>query len=502
MLMLTWRYCFIAFFKLSITDPNNIFCAFNQEIMVAIRAKFDRLKEEVNSDLGIFAGDLVGILEKSSETHSEWKESLEDLLVIASKCAKMSPNEFWVKCEAIVQKLDDRRQELPMGTLKQAHTRLLFILTRCTRLVQFQKETGFEDEHILGLHKLSDLGVYPEKVLEASQHDFSGPLSVKEEDNKQMKNSIIDKQGSLTVRKDQVNKNFSDADGLDINTTRSAASSTSSYRMSSWKKLPSAAEKNRRGSDVVETTSKDKSCHLQEKTELRNDGDFIHVNLDTQACLPSEASTGGRRASWGLTCENLMICRICEVEIPTVHVEEHSRICTIADRCDLKGLNVNERLERVAETLEKILESWTPRSTPRSTGSPRGSLEVARRGTQGMHEELAEFLTRNDNLSQRHSEDMPDCTADSVNASIMQNLNAFRELPCKAHSFMASDPARRTSSGGSLTPRSPLTAPWVNQIEMLLHEGKTISELENSQQVTDIKIIPIFLRIHQNDSFF
>lgn len=33
--------------------------------MIMIRAKFDRLKEEVNSDLGIFAGDLVGILEKS-----------------------------------------------------------------------------------------------------------------------------------------------------------------------------------------------------------------------------------------------------------------------------------------------------------------------------------------------------------------------------------------------------------------------------------------------------
>ncbi|KAK4752883.1 hypothetical protein SAY87_021681 [Trapa incisa] len=456
-----------------------------EEIMVAIRTKFDRLKEEVNSDLGIFAGDLVGILEKSSDTHPEWKESLEDLLVIASKCAKMSPNEFWVKCEAIVQNLDDRRQELPMGTLKQAHTRLLFILTRCTRLVQFQKETGFEDDHILGLHKLSDLGVYPEKVLEASQHDFSGPLNVKEQGNKQIVKPIPEEQDSLTVRKDQVNTNLSgDADGLDTNTARSAASSTGSYRMSSWKKLPSAAEKNRKGTDVVETPPNVKSCLLQAKSESRNDGDFIHVNLDAQTCLAdgSETSAGGRRVSWGLTCENLMICRICEVEIPTVHVEEHSKICTIADRCDLKGLNVNERLERVAETLEKILESWTPRCT----GSPRGSLEVARRGNQGLHEELEEFLPRNDNLSWQNSEDVLDCSADSVNASIMQNLNTLCEFPCEAHSFRASDSARRTSSGGSLTPRSPLTAPWVNQIEFLLHEGKTISELENSEQISKL----------------
>ncbi|KAI4330850.1 hypothetical protein MLD38_029095 [Melastoma candidum] len=92
------------------------------EIMVAVRTKFDKLKEEVDSDLGIFAGDLVSILEKYPESNSEWKESLEDLLIVASKCAKMSPDEFWVKCESIVQNLDDRRQELPMGILKQVHT--------------------------------------------------------------------------------------------------------------------------------------------------------------------------------------------------------------------------------------------------------------------------------------------------------------------------------------------------------------------------------------------
>ena len=51
--------------------------------MVANRTKFIRLKEEVDSDLGIFAGDLVGILEKTLDTHLEWRESLEALLVVA-----------------------------------------------------------------------------------------------------------------------------------------------------------------------------------------------------------------------------------------------------------------------------------------------------------------------------------------------------------------------------------------------------------------------------------
>ena len=52
---------------------------------------------------------------------------------------------------------------------KQAHTRVLFILTRCTRLLQFRKEAGGgfrygdddDKQHVLGLHQLSDLGLYP-----------------------------------------------------------------------------------------------------------------------------------------------------------------------------------------------------------------------------------------------------------------------------------------------------------------------------------------------------
>ncbi|KAK8944756.1 hypothetical protein KSP39_PZI007572 [Platanthera zijinensis] len=50
-------------------------------------------------ELGDFAGDLVGILEKASVERPEWMEPLEDLLIIYQKCAKISADEFWVKCE-------------------------------------------------------------------------------------------------------------------------------------------------------------------------------------------------------------------------------------------------------------------------------------------------------------------------------------------------------------------------------------------------------------------
>ncbi|KAI3704917.1 hypothetical protein L1987_75146 [Smallanthus sonchifolius] len=254
-----------------------------EEIMVMLRGKFEKLKEEVNFDLGIFAGDLVGIFEETSESHPEWKEMLEDLLVMASKCAKMTSSEFWSKCESIVQTLDDHRQDLPMGIPKQVHTRLLFILTRCTRIVQFHNECGHEDSHhILGLHQLSDLGVYTENVKEFTYQSSLGKSEVPEA------------------------KATHEHEG-DQETAKRVASSTG-RKMSSWKKLPSPSERSFKDHNALDIPPKDLPDNLKLKNEQHH-----------------------------ATYESSLICRICEVEIPTVHVEQHSRICTLADRCDLKG---------------------------------------------------------------------------------------------------------------------------------------------------------------------
>ncbi|XP_057475698.1 probable serine/threonine protein kinase IRE isoform X2 [Actinidia eriantha] len=459
-----------------------------EEIMVMIRAKFDRLKEEVNSDLGIFAGDLVGILEKKSDSHPEWKDSLEDLLVIARLCAKMSPSEFWLKCEGIVQNLDDRRQELPMGTLKQVYTRLLFILARCTRLVQFQKESGYDEDRIMGLHQLSDLGVYPEQNFGHRHQDFSNSMEAKEMTDRLTNKSHGQDPINLSVKETQVNQNFaSGGDTGEVGTAKSVASSTGSYRMSSWKKLPSAAEKNRKGPGSVDTPSKDKLDRLHAKDETAGVDDNIE-NLDTPLCTHdhSETSLKVRRVTWGyggdqhnVAYDNSFICRICEVEIPTVHVEEHSRICTIADRCDFKGLTVNERLERVAEALEKVLDSWTPKSSD----SVVGSLEVARMSTSSMQEELTELSPKRP----RHcSEEMIDCVPEADNAFAMDDLNIFPNMPCGTRTLLAPDRGKKPSSSGSLTPQSPLVTPRTSQIELLLSGRRTISEHENCQQINKL----------------
>ncbi|KAF5194963.1 kinase, partial [Thalictrum thalictroides] len=444
----------------------------SEEIMAAIRERFDRLKEEVNSDLSILAGDLVSILEKSAEVHPEWKKTLEDLLLVARQCAMMSASEFWTKCEAIVQNLDDRRQELPMGTLKQAHTRILFILTRCTRLLQFQKEGLFEDEHILGLHQLSDLGVYSDQGLRGGRQILKFSYSGKEPIEKHtIKPIVLEKANSnLTEYREQISDSFPEP--ADTGTARSSDSSRD--RMSSWKKLPPPLEKiSRKGQDETATPSKDKLDSLQPKKDDKKNNEILIES--------SSATTHVKRVTWGfwgdqknLTCEDSMICRICEVEIPTVHVEDHSRICTIADRCDLKGLTVSERLERVAEALEKIVEACTDKGAE----SPRGCLEAARIPPPSLTEE-PDLSPKQNCLFRGSPDDMVECIPEPDNAFNMDALKASSPT----HSLMIPYQGISTSSAGSSTPRSPPLTPRTNHIDLLLSGNNTISQFENTKQI-------------------
>ncbi|KAM7273997.1 hypothetical protein ACFE04_028661 [Oxalis oulophora] len=438
-----------------------------EEIMVAIREKFDRLKVEVNSDLGIFAGDLVGIIEKSSCCDPRWKESLEDLLIICRQCAKMTPSEFWVKCERVVQILDDKRQDLPMGVLKQAHTRLLFILTRCTRLVQFQKESGHESDHILGHHHLSDLGVYPKHALEDKQLEFTRPLAYE----KQRKKQYGKEPGHISKKDGKADQIFTIGADVEVSKSKGVNSSSSTFRMSSWKTLPSTNEKMRE--DTPDTPCNDHVEHLNGKYDTKIEKTKI---LDSSSGV-KKVNQGSLGEARNVSNENSMICRICEVEIPIVHVEEHSWICTIVDRCDLKGLTVNERLERVADTLEKILESWTPKSTC----SPK-SPDVA---TESMPTipELDELSPKQQNLSPQSSEDMIDCIPDADNGFLTKDLNIVPDISGEAQSALTPDSGTKSSSGGSLTPQSPLLIPPAAQIELLLSKRRTITDLGNHQQI-------------------
>ncbi|KAF8380457.1 hypothetical protein HHK36_027944 [Tetracentron sinense] len=431
------------------------------EIVVVIKAKFDRLKEEVNSDLSIFAGDLVGILENNAEANHEWRKALEDLLVVAQQCAKMLPSEFWLKCEDIVQNLDDRRQELQMGILRQAHMRILFILTRCTRLVQFQKGAGYDDESNIGLHQLNNPGVYPEQILGGGHQGFNSLLSGKETNEKQTKKSHGQEQSNLNLKQDHGDQNISScAEPLDCGTAKSVDSSTSRDRISSWKKLPSAAEKNqRKGLDVLDSPSKNKLGYLQLIGNTKTGADENTENVNTPEYPPeiSDLPLNAQKVSWGLwgdqqnvAYENTMLCRICEVEIPTIHVEDHSRICSIADIHDLKKLTINERLERVADILEKILESCT-----KNSDTAGGSPEAARVSISSIPEEFDALSPKQNSLSRRCSEDMLNCVPEADNTSFMDDLKGS-PMSSNTCTILTSGLGMANSSAGSSTPRSSI----------------------------------------------
>ncbi|KAK4567465.1 hypothetical protein RGQ29_003308 [Quercus rubra] len=213
-----------------------------EEILVVIRAKFDKAKEEVNSDLAIFAADLVGILEKNADSHPEWQETLEDLLVLARSCAMTSSAEFWLQCEGIVQELDDRRQELPPGMLKQLHTRMLFILTRCTRLLQFHKESGLaEDENIFQLRQSIVPHSAEKRIPPGIGRESKSSSAAKASKAAATRKSYSQEQTNWKKNHFVSPGNFLSPPTYD--TSKNPESPTSRDRMASWKKLPSPAGK-------------------------------------------------------------------------------------------------------------------------------------------------------------------------------------------------------------------------------------------------------------------
>ncbi|KAG8049316.1 hypothetical protein GUJ93_ZPchr0009g2005 [Zizania palustris] len=433
-----------------------------EEFIGAIKTKFIKLKEEVDAELGVFAGDLVGSLDRAEG--EEDRVALEDLLVIAQRCAEMSPEEFWVKCEGIVQGLDDHRQELTAGVLKQAHTRVLFILTRCTRLVQFRKEgIGYvaddDKHHVLGLHQLSDLGLYPFQVTGGS-----GELGRKST------SSLTELKERLIRRRMLEHKQLTlDFSAGRIMSADQCDSPGSGGKISSWKKLPSPAEKNQHKS--TESTTEEKTTPTKKKAITRNKVavDEIVERIDAASIHPDGLSYLGDSAvkleipSEYPEAQQIivdgkprMICRICDFEIPMSCAEGHFTVCTLADRCDSKGLNTDQRLQRVAEVLERVLACFEAKSPHLSEFNHH---ETARASTSS--------LTESD-ISMDHD----------------NNLSHLLTVPSTE---LFSEGALTPASGSM--PQSPLLTPRTSHAESQLTKHKAFVELENFQQVESLLTI-------------
>ncbi|KAI3735807.1 hypothetical protein L6452_15323 [Arctium lappa] len=468
-----------------------------EEVLSTIRAKFDKAKEEVDSDLHIFAGDLLGILEKNTESQPQSQETLEDLLVLAQRCAMTSPGEFWLQCEGIVQELDDRRQELPMGILKQLHTRMLFILTRCTRLLQFHKESGLaEDELVLQLRQsLHSAGKHiPPSLARDGVSSASRPSKAAS-----TRKSFSQEQHGLhglEWKKDQAIKPAAVLIPPPVVTTKNLDSPTGRDRMASWKKFPSPGgkipkeevlvkEQNDNKLDVSKRMSNQKVASDVDLTTMKPPELSPAKDSHAQSTTPYKHQ---HRASWGwgdqpnIADESSIICRICEEEVPTLHVEDHSRICAIADRCDQTGLRVDDRLVRVAETLEKLMESISQKDFQHVVRSPDG----AKVSNSSVTEECDLLSPKLSDWSQRGSEDMLDCFPEADNSVSMEDLKGLPSMSCRTRFGPKSDQGMTTSSAGSMTPRSPLMTPRTSQIDLLLAGKGAYSEHDDIPQMNEL----------------
>ncbi|KAJ0977059.1 hypothetical protein J5N97_012533 [Dioscorea zingiberensis] len=430
-----------------------------EDFMKVIRMKFNRLKEEVDSELAIYAGDLVNFLQKSTEDHPEWRVPIEDLLLTSQQCAEMSPEDFWDKCEEIVQNLDDRRQELPTGALKQAHTRILFILTRCTRLLHFQKEGVYsEGDHVLGFHQFSDLGVYPT----SSGRMLKTLLSSTDFKERLMRRRIHEHKISGSV-----------------------TSPSGRARISSWKKLPSAAEKNQKKEheyDGAPSREVLESFLRIDKVRVGSDDNVGKLDASSEIIgKPIDPSLQGQEAPGAehdISDEKMkMICRICDFEIPTVHAEGHFRVCTFADRCDMKGLSVDQRLERVADILEKILEYCLSKCPDNAAiGHEDGQASASTSAKE------SDLTSDQSILSCPPSTDPIDCIPEATGSATTKDLKDLPSILLSTNSAIL-DQGPMVLSSGSVTPNSPLPTPDSSHISLLLGGMGVLSEHENSQQV-------------------
>ncbi|CAN6891302.1 unnamed protein product [Brassica oleracea] len=458
-----------------------------EEILNLIRTKFDKAKEEVNLDLGVFAGDLIEISEEYAESHPEWEVTIYDLLILAQNCTKSTSGEFWLQCEGIVQELDDRRQELPPGVLKKLHTRMLFILTRCTRLLQFHKESWGQEEEALRQSRVlhsADKSAPTGEVRDTRGLNTATATALKIPSTKK---AYSQEQRGLNWKEDFVNRPSPISSPYN-ETSNDSESLVNMDRMSSWKKLPSPAPKGVKES----TVSKEQTDSKTEPPKVATSDDMA-VSKPPD-CSPKKLShehmTKHRHnISWGywgdqsyIPEESSIICRICEEDVPTTHVEDHSIVCALADKYDQKGLSVDERLVAVAVTLDKITETFIQKDSLATVESPDG-MKISKASLTGESDVLSPKLS---DWSRRGSEDMLDCFPEADNSAFMDDMRCFTSLSCRTRFGPKSDQGMTASSGGSMTPRSPIPTPRSDPVELFLGGKGTFHDLDDIPQMTEL----------------
>ncbi|XP_042508943.1 probable serine/threonine protein kinase IRE4 isoform X2 [Macadamia integrifolia] len=449
-----------------------------KELLGSLHSRFDTAKEVVNVELANFAGDLVDILERKGSSSPKGHKVMEDLLILARKCVEMTSCEFRVKCEGIVQNLAEKRRNHETGLLKQLFTRMLFILTRCTRLLQFQKDSEPINED--SLHKLKQClesipAVEMSWLPKPGSADYGSVSTLKQDSNKHQSQGenqvytvpemtysgseeLLDDNDSTSKKNSDalVKKSFSQNSQIDVHSSESSILESDPCNSASRKRK-------------VFSSYQDEAVQQFNKSDDSLSGKLIHKSCSSS--LNEEEQSFDESDS--------VICRICEETVPTSHLESHSYICAYADKCDLECLDIDERLSKLAEILEQIVDSCgmnfhesysspdvsrvhTTSSLVGSEGHSPKIIEWHNKGVEGMFEDLHEMDTA--------------CLDDS-HISTSSNLKVQFGLKFGNDAL---------SPNGSVTSLSSTNTPRASHFDLFWLEHNNPSEPEDVQQMTDL----------------
>ncbi|XP_050233224.1 probable serine/threonine protein kinase IRE4 isoform X2 [Mercurialis annua] len=430
-----------------------------KELLGSLHSRFDAAKEVVNAELASFAGDAMEVLEKIDSSLQEELKMAEDLLILAHQCMEMTCSQFRAKCKLIVQDLTEKRHQCQIGLLKWLYTRMLFILTRCTRLLQFQKDTEPIDEKSLRKFKIC-LESVPSVDSWVANHVIGDSELCPGLNQKSDIKQKLQKQNNLSSLPEATNCASQDSDDQ----SRATSGKDS---LDFEQKLTFQKSRNESFSELNLFSETDKS-------PIRNSIDNLVSSFHDQQNILGDSLDEQERVLDG---SDLVMCRICEEIVPVSHLESHSYICAYADKCDLNSLDVDERLSSLAEILEQIVESRNMNFHQAHDSPENSRAQIANVTTEGCSPKISEW--RNKGVEGMF-EDIHEMDTAFIDDSHLPPVNLKSHLGIKLCNYGT------PSSTGSMTSVSSTNTPNAGHFDSFWLEHNNPSELEDVQQMIDL----------------
>ncbi|CAN6450599.1 unnamed protein product [Victoria cruziana] len=400
--------------------------------------RIDVIKEAMNSRLALFTREVSAILAEQGSMPAESRKKAKELLVLLKVCKNLPCSEFQNKSEAIVGGLAEKRLLCESGWLKQIFSKMIFILAQYSRLVQAYKEKGLINKDCLSMFmeylksvpdietnwtQQSSTGIKSDGVFKHLENDRS--ISGADVLLKPQSAESLDKEDTAT-------RGYPESDSMAISLQSSERYSDQASIMES-----NASTFFRTPDEKLHS-----SCDDAETLVFQEDGNSPKTLLD--------------ELEWGLTHEQPIhdyvdgvICRICEKLVPPSHLETHSYICAFAEKCDVKSLDVNQRLLKFAEILEHIIKCYTSIDCAATCGSPGiskvqtpfsggfegQSLKVTEwhnKGVEGMFEDIHEMDTAC--IDEAHVAASNTCTGIGLKDQFVEPLSADCTTPTSSSS--------------------------------------------------------------------